>query len=182
MVNGITVYHGTVWDRDIDEVFFSPSAGYSDFDVVYFSQSREVAERFAGMRASSSPEGIKVVLQGRLLLTAPSTFSGSARSPYHVVGDSEFHVGNDREELFLALQRARHDAFIIPGNYGDDQGQDDIAVFDDGLFSCETVIFCLEGQWTEAVPVDNAEEHFAEILATMAGPRPPDEETPSPSP
>lgn len=167
----LVVFHGTVWEPD--EAFFRPDAGYSDFGVVYFSQGEEVARRFADSRAQSIADGLKVVLKGRLSLQAPAYFQGSARSPYHEVDGVEFDVARERESFFDALRAARHDAFIIPGNYGPGEHLDDIAALDDGLFECDEVAFCVDGRWTGFVPVEEAEERFESLLARPSEAEPP---------
>lgn len=157
----ITTYHGTFWD--VDEEFDAPSVSYSDLEAIFVSNGQPVAEQFTAYHGSLPEEGSAfVVMRGTTTLRNPFTYDpASTPSPWVEVSEDEdeYHIANDREELFAALQRSGHRACIIKDNYPEG---DDIALFDDEAFEVEDYKLSFDGKtWSEWMSFDEAVELLA---------------------
>lgn len=156
----LTTYHGTFWDKE--EEFERPSVSYSDLEAIFVSNGQPVAETFSSYHGSDPEEGsVFVVMRGTTTLREPFTYDPvSASSPWVEVSEDEeeFHIANDREELFDALRRGGYDACIVKDNYPEG---DDIALFDDEAFDVEDYSLSFDGKtWSEWMSFEEALEYF----------------------
>jgi len=160
-----TVYHGTRWEfEEGGEYFLAPSKGYSDYETCYFTESEKVAGWFCDYH-STLGASISVVLKGELSLKNPYMRHSEilSRRPWVDIDDQEFHVANDREELYPALMEIGHDAMIIEDNYENQAGGSDIAVFGNLEFGCQSVNMCIDGEWTGFISPDDAIRRFEQL-------------------
>ena len=169
------VYHGSYWQRPdnpsdnlYSTCFVELDSGYNDMGVVYASSGEGVAENFA-KRATAYNDCVKVVFKGNLVdgLNVVE-YDGN---PYVDVEGSEYHVAEERDELYAALQQAGYDCFRIADNYPEG---DDISLFCDSHFEIEEVkLLMANGEWTEYVSVQEMEklhELFVMCLPDSADP------------
>lgn len=174
----LEVYHGSFWvpgeDEPDEHTFTEPDGSYNDFGVTYFSNRQDVAERFSSYNLTPderSNGAMQVILKGKLSL--PGLIRKDSyelqRNPYieFPEGD-EIHI-NDRESLYDRLRTQNAMALVVTDEYGDG---DDIAVLEDGLFSCESIaLMRSDGSFTDFLDPEKAIDLFNRHVRTLKNTR-----------
>lgn len=152
----ITAYHGTFWERGSE--FLSPSSSFNDLAAVFVSNSKEVARTFSRYH-DPDENSLFVVMKCHVILSSPFVYDPQSASGLwiRISGDGgEYHISNDREDLFAALRNAGYDAFIVKNNYPDG---DDIACFYDSSISVNSYSLSTDGNiWTKWLDWERAIE------------------------
>jgi hypothetical protein len=164
----LTVYHGSFWvpgDDEIDDnVFEEPDGGFNDYGVIYFSDKLEAAKKFSGYNLSSEDldsGALQVVLKGTLTITSEIRKEAweLQSEPYIEFQNGEsVHIGY-RDDLYEQARNQGITAIIVGNEYGDDG--DDIAVVEDGCFTCEAIALKKpDGSFTSFMEPDDARDLF----------------------
>lgn len=170
-------YHGTFWvfpdpgEDPSDSVFLRLDTGLTDLEAVFVTNSLATAEYFSGR--SKGKYDVQVVLKGTLRESDLLVLSAEAlqSNPWIEIDEREYHVANDREELFEALRRS-HGGISITGNY--EGGGDDTAIFDGDMFEADAARLLIDGEWTDWLPLSEAAETFERFVgASIIPPRVP---------
>ncbi len=161
-----TYFHGTFWStpdsvNDLESAaFFELDSGYSDFNVVYITNSEDVARHFSKSR--SSWMDTPVILKGKLHTTNILERSAKSLMMNRAIQiDGETYDISDRETLFEGL-RAKYDGLNITDNY--DNNGDDIALFNAHDFNAEYAKLFIDGEWTDWLDHDEAVKTFGNYL------------------
>lgn len=177
-LNSIEVYHGTVIyhdgedPEDIDFHISDLQVGTGDLPALWVANAEETAEWFSRYHSSDEDNETYAVAKCRIEMQNPYVMEASDGHLIELEDGHgnlfEFHVVDDREELYSTLTGLGYDAFITKNNYGYDQ--DDIALLDSScLKSIDAIKLSSDGKnWSEYLEPDNAQDLFIR----MAGDEP----------
>jgi hypothetical protein len=172
-MEGITAYHGTCWEhplvptREEAELaaFEAPDLVHDacGLGALFFSDEPNVASLFADERRVDEQTHLPVMLVARLTPRAVFQHDLDVSDPRVKVGESSYHVLDDRPALYEALRRAGYQAFIMRNDYSF-RGLlgSDIAIFDPACVEITGVRVYRHEGWSEPMSIAQAREHFVE--------------------
>jgi hypothetical protein len=152
----IKVYHGSAIGKadEIESVhaeiiYDNLDTGFSDLNSVWFSQNINVAKHFSGYAKNKVEEGIQIILTGELSLDDNKIMTIDANQHICTVGDYDYDVRFEREDLYEKLQDLGYEALITKDNYPEDGlSPDDIAVFDADCFEVKCAQLFVDAKWS----------------------------------
>lgn len=149
-----TYYHGTTL-RD-GEFINRLEVEYSDHEALWFSWEDDVSDEFADNYYNEG-ENIKIIFEVYL------KSDNIADLPYELTQEiNDFYGYEDfRESIPMLHDEKGFDGWKTMGSIGS-RIYDDIAIFDESLVEIKSCKLFIGGDWTDYMPLDEAEELYTE--------------------